>query len=86
MKPPQCSVDDCDRDSAVEVRLYDVYPDGTVFDQLDFTCPFLCRQHLKENEEGARGERKGRGMVNYPFTNRENAVGFTIYRPFSERG
>jgi hypothetical protein len=33
-----------------------------------------------ENEAEAKGERKPRGLVRYPYSNRDNAQGFTIYR------
>jgi hypothetical protein len=77
-----CGVDGCKNPAYVEVILYDVYPaEGHVFFQQDFTCPYLCTTHMLENEMGARGERRPRGSVLYPFTNRERAQGFTVYRP-----
>jgi hypothetical protein len=82
---PNWSVDGCDEPAAVEVILYDVYssvPD--VFFERDRTCPFVCGWHMAENEDGARGERRPRGHVSYPYTNRHGAQGFTIYRPLSE--
>jgi hypothetical protein len=79
MSEIKCSVPGCQARPKVEVRLYDVYPDGTIFNQIDFTAPFLCGDHLSENEAGAKGERRPRGMTNYPFTNKEGALGFTIY-------
>ena len=86
MKSPKCSVPDCQHDATVQVRLYVVYPDGTVFNEEDHTCPFMCRDHVQENELRARGERKGRAVVTYPYSNQNDALGFTIYLPFSEHG
>jgi len=82
MQKPKCSVDGCDNDATCEVILFDVYMhNGSVFFERDFTCPYLCSQHVLENEKGAQGERRPRGDVLYPFTNKNNAQGFTIYRP-----
>lgn len=80
---PKCSVSGCGKNAYVEVRLYDVYlapyaPE--VFDERDSTCPYLCGKHLNENEKQARGERKPRGDVQYPYTNKHGAQGFTVYR------
>jgi len=83
--PPKCSVKGCDKKAMVEVILYDVYPSaGHVFFERDFTCPFLCLEHMVENEERAKGERKPRGLVEYPFTNLQRAQGFTIYLPLAK--
>jgi len=82
---PKCSVTGCGKDATVEVLLYDVYTDmRDVFYEQDFTCPYLCGHHMVENEEQAHGVREPRGHVSYPFTNRESAQGFTIYRPLGE--
>jgi hypothetical protein len=86
MKISKCSVPGCARDATVSVRLFDVYPDGMVFNQEDFTCPFMCQEHVRQNEAQAVGERKGRGNVTYPHSNREGAVGFTVYDPLSAKG
>ncbi len=79
MAENKCSAPHCGEVAAVEVRLYDVYADR-VFDEQDRTCPFLCAKHLMDNEARAEGERKPRGVVNYPYSNQERAQGFTIYR------
>ncbi len=78
---PECCVEGCAEEATAEVILYDVYTSGEVFFERDNTCSFLCTAHLIENERKAAGERKPRGHVNYPFTNRHGAQGFTIYRP-----
>jgi len=83
MADSKWSVDGCGQPAAVEVRLYDVYPDGTIFDERDYTCPFLCPEHLRDKELKAQGERKPRGFVRYPYTNQHGAQGFTIYRPIN---
>ena len=80
---PKCSVPGCLDKAAVEVRLYDVYlhgPEPSVFDERDFTCPYLCGEHFVENEHQANGARRPRGYVEYPYTNRHHAQGFTVYR------
>jgi hypothetical protein len=78
----KCRVEGCKRRAEYEVILYDVYPYyGEVFFQRDFTCPFLCSEHVARNEGRAVGVREPRGYVCYPYTNREGAQGFTIYRP-----
>lgn len=120
-----CSVDGCKKRATVKVLLYDLYlyNVGEVFWEQDFTCPWLCREHMLENERGAKshdllpepadpighepGElrtyncrelaemyrepeptpfRKGRGVTYYPFTNRHQAQGFTIYQPIRALG
>lgn len=81
-KTTKCSVKGCGKDATSEVILFDVYThDGTVFFEQDFTCPYLCAEHVVENERKARGVRKPRGVVHYPYTNRHSAQGFTVYRP-----
>jgi hypothetical protein len=81
---PKCCAPDCTRDACFIVYLYDIYPyyDGNadIFCQRDYTCPYLCDQHMAENEEKARGTREPRGFMQYPYTNRNRANGFTIYR------
>ena len=75
------------RDPAyVEVILYDVYPtEKTVFFERDHACPYLCAAHMAENETKAKGARKPRGSVAYPFSNQDGAQGFTIYRPLEQK-
>jgi hypothetical protein len=77
-----CSVAGCDKTAAVEVRLFDIYlgyhPE--VFDKRDFTCPFLCAEHVAENETTAVGKHEARGFVQDRYTNRDKAQGFSTYR------
>lgn len=70
----------------VEVFLYDVYPypEGGVFFEQDYTCPFLCEIHMIENEKKAEGVRQPRGHVRYPHSNKHMANGFTIYRELEQ--
>jgi len=80
----KCSVEECQNPAAYQVILYDVYvPLGDVFFEEDFTCPRICRDHMIENESKAKGVREPRGDVEYPYTNRNQAQGFTIYRPLA---
>lgn len=82
---PKCSVTSCSSDAICEVILFDVYThDGTVFFEQDSTCPYLCADHILENEKEAKGERKPRGVVHYPYTNQHRAQGFTIYKPLKQ--
>lgn len=79
----KCAIDGCETEASIEVILYDFYssPSGaTVFFEQDSTCPYICDAHAIENEKKAEGERKPRGRVRYPHTNRKLAQGFTIYR------
>lgn len=78
-----CAVPGCGEQAAVEVRLFDLYnlPDGVeVFDKQDFTCPYLCAEHVAENERRAVGTRAPRDVTRYPFSNRQGAQGVTTYR------
>jgi hypothetical protein len=80
---PKCAVANCKNDAVFEVRLYDIYlylHTGEIFDEQDFTCPYLCASHMLENEEQAEGVREPRGDVTYPYTNKHDAQGFSIYR------
>jgi hypothetical protein len=80
----KCSVDGCSSEANLEVILYDFYPaNGTVFFEQDFTCPYICASHAKQNEAGIKGTREPRSGAAYPFTNKEGAQGFTIYRPLN---
>ena len=83
-KNPVCSVAGCETPAYCEVLLYDVYTDiEEVFMERDYTCPFLCRQHMAENEMDCQGIRAPRGDCVYPFTNQEQALGFSVYKPIS---
>ena len=83
----RCSVDGCDRPAEYEVYLYDYYPfveEEHEFFEQDFTCPFLCEQHMRENEERADGIRRPRGVVRYPYSNKHVAQGYTKYAPVGD--
>lgn len=86
--PHKCSVDGCAAAANFEVRLFDIYLHSApeVFDDVDYTCPYLCADHMRQNESQAQGERRPRGSVAYPYTNRHRAQGFTIYRPLAGLG
>src|SRR4029079_18512977 len=56
-----CSV--CGEPAFVECFLYDVYleiPDVVM--KRDFTCPYLCEDHFRENEEKAFSEVSGKEL------------------------
>jgi len=83
----RCAVPGCTSDAAVEVRLFDLYelPDGVeIFDQRDYTCPYLCNEHVAENERRAIGTRAPRDVTRYPFSNQHKAQGVTTYRPVEQ--
>lgn len=86
--PFGCAVPGCSRGAAVEVRLFDIF-DLThgikIFDAQDYTCPYLCHEHVAENERGAIGTRAPRDVTRYPFSNRHVAQGVTTYRPIETR-
>lgn len=86
--PPKCAVPGCASDAHVEVRHYGVVLGelGGVVDVQDFTCPYLCRKHFAENEQGAAGSTKPGGSVHYPYTNQRTMQGFSIYRQIFEQG
>jgi hypothetical protein len=80
-----CSVKECKKRADYEVVLYDYYQSyRETFYEQDFTCPFLCEEHMLENEEKADGERIPRGIVFYPFTNKHCAQGFSKYNPIKD--
>ena len=81
----RCSVAECSHSAEYEVHLYDYYPahDEEYLEQ-DFTCPFLCEEHMEENERKASGDRKPRGHVDYPYSNRHGAQGYTTYAPLAD--
>lgn len=81
----KCSVNGCANLADFEVVLYDYYDymKETFYEQ-DFTCPFICQHHLDENEKEAKGERRPRGVVYYPYTNRHHAQGYSKYNPLKD--
>lgn len=85
-KESRCCVDGCKNAADYEVYLYDYYshqPPEEFYEQ-DYTCPFICEAHMRENEARIIGERKPRASLSYPFTNQHNAQGFTKYAAISE--
>lgn len=83
----KCSVENCENNAEFEVVMYDFYEyyeEPETFYEQDYTCPFLCQKHLNINEENAEGERRPRGIVHYPYTNRHNAQGYSKYNPIKE--
>ncbi len=85
---PKCAVTGCEREAKYEVIFYDVYlyADVTVFYERHESCPFICHQHMAENEHGAKtglpdpNLRAYRGVVDYPHA-RSAGQGFVTYRP-----
>jgi len=78
-----CSI--CNNPAEYEVVLYDYYESTReVFYEQDYSCPFLCQEHLDINEQKAIGERHPRGFVSYPYTNKNGAQGYSKYNPIKE--
>ena len=76
----KCSVPGCDTPADYAVALYDEYPNyNEVFFEQDETCPFICQLHHDLNESQAVGERQPRSFVKYPYTNRQQAQGYSKY-------
>jgi hypothetical protein len=84
-----CSVSGCSEEAKYEVIFYDVYldlPDVDVFYERHESCPYLCQQHLNENERELETDldnrkcREYRGMLTYRHT-QSHGQGFVIYRP-----
>lgn len=65
--------------------MYDYYPftNKESLEQ-DFTCPFLCEDHMQENERKANGRRQPRGWVIYPYSNQGGAQGYSKYAPIRD--
>ena len=84
MNQNTCSVDGCSNPADVTVLLYDVYEDGHVFSEPDSTCPRLCNEHMIQNENGTKGERRPRGITYYPHTNKHAAQGYSIYEKINK--
>ncbi len=81
-----CCVESCQEPADYEVILYDFYTRlGHVFFQQDYTCPYICAVHARENELSAVGERKPGAVVSYRYTNRHASQGFNIYRPLQNK-
>jgi hypothetical protein len=82
----KCNIRGCKKPAEFEDMLYDVYMyDEHVFFERAITCPFLCSEHMAENEMYASGTRAPREYVRYPDSNQQGALGFTIYRPLKDR-
>ena len=70
----KCNIHGCRKPAEYEVILYDVYVhDECVFFERDFTCPFLCGEHMAESEIHAAGTRARRERVRYPYSNQQGA-------------
>lgn len=81
----KCSVQNCIDPAEYEVVLYDYYVHSSeTFYEQDYTCPFLCKKHMDENEAQAIGERIPRNGVVYPYTNKYVAQGYSKYNPIKE--
>lgn len=77
---PFCRVNGCNSPATVKVFLHDEYQNPQdVFHEQDKHCPYLCDQHMQENELNAVGVREPRGVVEYPYTNQRHANGWSVY-------
>lgn len=89
LQQANCYVDGCENRADYIVLLFDHYHNGEVFLEQDFTCPYLCEDHMQENERGrgnaGAGERRyPRGVYDYPYSNQHAAQGFTRYMPIEQ--
>ena len=77
--PESCSAPGCSRPATVRVFLNDYYGHGIDFHEVDFSCPYLCDEHMKQNEAEATGFRR---ECKYPFTKwggKRAVEGWTTY-------
>jgi hypothetical protein len=80
----RCGVEGCPSLAEYEVLHYDVdLHHGGIRLERDETCPFLCFEHLVDNERRAVGERHAEVVVDYPYTNRQRLRGMSLYRPLT---
>jgi hypothetical protein len=76
----RCSVEGCPSLAALEVMRYHLDPgEGAVRFERDPDCPYLCLEHVRDNERRAEGERALHGYVTYPHTNRDRRPGLSLY-------
>ena len=89
-----CSVSGCRKLAEYEVIFYDFYvKSGEPFYMRHDTCPFLCADHVRENELRAKvigkpeteGARTYRSAMDYPHT-KSDGQGFVIYSPLVRSG
>ena len=83
---PICSVSDCRKVAVCKVfrQDFDIAGGEPICDP-DDSCPYLCREHLTENEQQAKGIRNLRGLVTYPHTNKLKLKGVSIYMPLKQK-
>lgn len=79
---PLCAVEGCEEPAIVEVFLEDIigFRETFHFFEQDESCPFLCREHLKQNEEESTGWGRSRS---YPFSKHgfhSGVEGWSVYR------
>jgi hypothetical protein len=85
---PQCSVARCDAPADYEVQEVRVtpYPDE-VLQMRDPVCPYLCEEHMRENEERSTGviTYHSGDKVEYPYTHKRLNSGWSEYEPLESR-
>lgn len=78
----QCSVVGCKNQADYEVIFYDYYTGlNHVHFEQDYTCPFICDEHMQENEAMSRGVRQPRGDIDYPYSKKLGGQAYTKYLP-----
>jgi hypothetical protein len=76
----RCGVEGCPNLAAYEVMHYSFDPvEGAVVYARDETCPYICVEHAIDNERTAHGGRAMNVVVAYPYTNRAQRPGISIY-------
>lgn len=83
-----CAVQGCGRHAEFEVFVHGfsfyTHDKGGILDYQDSTCPFLCREHMIENEERASGPRRWDSDTRYPHTKKDRGSGYTTYLPIAD--
>lgn len=70
-----CSVDGCNNIAEYAVLVFKKYKYGAISYQIDETCPYICAEHLKENE--LFNEKSSNNK--YKYTNKNNKEGYNKY-------
>lgn len=77
-----CEAEDCNNHADYAVFLYDMYAhNNEEFLEHDYTCGYLCENHMIENENSCLGERKPRSSLSYKYSNKQGAQGYSKYLP-----
>ena len=81
----ECAVEGCTSTELFSVWLNDTYRDSNneiydTFHEQDFTCPFLCKDHMEENKALSVWPHETSTRAKAPYSNRYHARGWTTYK------